>query len=340
MALLLTFVGGGALVVPPTPYASETRVALDVVTLASRAAATMQRRAVAAVTKADTSPVTVADFTVQALILECLANAFPADRFIAEETSVQMLSSDSSVREAIVEAVAEFGGGAPTEASVCAALDLGGTGAAEGWSRTGRTWVLDPIDGTKGFVRGDEFAVALALLEGGRPVLGLLGCPKAELPAAGGSIFWAERGHGAYRRPVDDDDAVDQRIGVEPQTTPEQVVRCEAAEAAHTSFGRSAAALASLGWDKAASIRIDGQGKYGLVACGEAHVYTRLPRAGYVENIWDHAAGACIIEEAGGRVSDLQGNPLDFARGASLGAHVTGIVATNGPLHDALLAAL
>ena len=120
----------------------------------------------------------------------------------------------------------------------------------------------------------------------------------------------------------------------------QRVVRCEAAEAAHTSFGRSAAALAALGFDKAEPIRIDGQGKYGLVACGEAHVYTRLPHAGYVENIWDHAAGACIIEEAGGRVSDLDGQPLDFARGASLGEHVTGIVATNGVLHDAVLEAL
>ena len=98
--------------------------------------------------------------------------------------------------------------------------------------------------------------------------------------------------------------------------------------------------MAALGFDSATPIRIDGQGKYGLVACGEAHVYTRLPRAGYVENIWDHAAGACIIEEAGGRVTDLDGKPLDFSRGASLGAHVTGIVATNGALHESLLCAL
>ena len=103
---------------------------------------------------------------------------------------------------AVVSAVAEFGGGAPSQSSVCAALDLGGTGAAGGWSSSGRTWVLDPIDGTKGFVRGDQFAVALALLEGGQPVLGLLGCPKADRPASGGSIFWATRGGGAFRRPV------------------------------------------------------------------------------------------------------------------------------------------
>ena len=261
----------------------DVRVALDAVTLASRAAAEMQSRAVTSVQKNDASPVTVADFTVQALILSRLASAFPGDRFIAEESSVELLSSGAAVINAVVDAVCEFGGGAPTAASVCAALDLGGTGAVDGWSATSRTWVLDPIDGTKGFVRGDQFAVALALLEEGQPVLGLLGCPKADRPLAGGSIFWAKRGHGAFRRPVGeaaDGLAQDVRIRVDPLTDPERVVSTEAAEATHTSFGRSGAALGKLGFDVAKPIRIDGQGKYGLVACGEAHVYMRLPREG------------------------------------------------------------
>mmetsp|Transcript_51874 Transcript_51874/g.103231 ORF Transcript_51874/g.103231 Transcript_51874/m.103231 type:complete len:90 (+) Transcript_51874:183-452(+) len=85
---------------------------------------------------------------------------------------------------------------------------------------------------------------------------------------------------------------------------------------------------------------MDGQGKYGILAKGEGHLYTRLPRAGYVENIWDHAAGVIIIEEAGGKVSDLRGRPLDFSRGAKLSESVRGIVASNGVVHEALLQAL
>jgi len=255
------------------------------------------------------------------------------------------------VLDAVVAAVTEFGAAATpaTEGSICAALDLGATGAVDEWSATRRTWVLDPIDGTKGFMRGDQFAVALALLEGGRPVLGLLGCPRLHAgDQETGSIFWAARGNGAFRRPVEcngDDatglpnEAMDERIRVEPEVAPDQVIRCEAYESGHTSHDRSAAAVTALGYTLT-PIRIDGQGKYGLVASGEAHVYMRLPRAGYVENIWDHAAGVCVIEEAGGRVSDTEGRPLDFSRGARLSAEVTGIVATNGVLHDKLLDAL
>lgn len=178
------------------------------------------------------------------------------------------------------------------------------------------------------------------LLDEGRPILGLLGCPKAERPSSGGGVYWAERGSGAFYRSLAAGEVGDLRISVDSRVTPENVVCCEAAEGAHTSYGRSQAALSSLGFDKTTPIRIDGQGKYGLVACGAAHVYMRLPRPGYIENIWDHAAGACIIEAAGGKVSDLDGNPLDFSLGASLGAEVTGIVATNGQLHDDVLSAL
>jgi len=85
---------------------------------------------------------------------------------------------------------------------------------------------------------------------------------------------------------------------------------------------------------------MDGQGKYGVLASGDAHAYTRLPRPGYVENIWDHAAGALLIEEAGGRVSDTLGRPLDFSLGAQLSRDVTGIVASNGECHEDLLEAL
>ena len=49
-----------------------------------------------------------------------------------------------------------------------------------------------------------------------------------------------------------------------------------------------------------------------MVAAGEAHVLLRLPREGYVENIWDHS-GALVVEEAGGKVTDTEGRPLDFS---------------------------
>ncbi|MFW6032399.1 MAG: inositol monophosphatase family protein [Phycisphaeraceae bacterium] len=69
-------------------------------------------------------------------------------------------------------------------------------------------------------------------------------------------------------------------------------------------------------------------------------MYLRLPtRADYREKIWDHAAGAIVVEEAGGKVTDIEGKPLDFSRGRKL-ENNRGVIATNGPIHDAVLEAV
>jgi 3'(2'), 5'-bisphosphate nucleotidase len=87
---------------------------------------------------------------------------------------------------------------------------------------------------------------------------------------------------------------------------------------------------------------MDSQAKYGLVARGEATLYLRVPspsEPGYKENVWDHAAGSIIAEEAGGKVTDTLGNPLDFSSGIRMERN-TGILVTNGILHDVVLKAL
>ena len=62
-------------------------------------------------------------------------------------------------------------------------------------------------------------------------------------------------------------------------------------------------------------------------------------RADYREKIWDHAAGKLMVEAAGGRVTDVNGEPLDFRRGRTL-EHNRGVVATNGTIHDEVLQAV
>jgi 3'(2'), 5'-bisphosphate nucleotidase len=88
-------------------------------------------------------------------------------------------------------------------------------------------------------------------------------------------------------------------------------------------------------------VRIDSQAKYAIVAKGNAEIYLRLPRPGtdYTERIWDHAAGALAVTAAGGTVTDMYGRPLDFTHGPLLKEN-TGVVATNGPVHDDVVAAL
>ncbi len=87
------------------------------------------------------------------------------------------------------------------------------------------------------------------------------------------------------------------------------------------------------------SLRLDSQAKYGVVARGDAAIYLRLPSPRtpeYRERIWDHAAGALIVEEAGGRVTDALGTDLDFSRGRQLSQN-RGIVVSNGFLHSVIL---
>jgi len=114
---------------------------------------------------------------------------------------------------------------------------------------------------------------------------------------------------------------------------------CESFESGHSDQSGSAAIAEALGIH-AAPARLDSQAKYGLVARGDAEIYLRLPtRADYQEKIWDHAAGSLIVTEAGGRVTDVFGTPLDFSQGRTLATN-TGVIATHGPGHDALLEAL
>ena len=114
---------------------------------------------------------------------------------------------------------------------------------------------------------------------------------------------------------------------------------CESVETGHSDQGWSADIAGRLGIT-ADPYRIDSQCKYAAVARGDATIYLRLPtRADYQEKIWDHAAGMFVVEQAGGRVTDIHGEPLDFSHGARLSAN-SGVVATNGRFHDDVIAAI
>lgn len=111
----------------------------------------------------DSSPVTVADFSVQAIVLGVLHRYFPDYGFIAEETSA-ILRQDPDALAMVLEVVRKALQPGLTQAELCLAIDLGGRGHEKHGcerGRDGRTWVLDPIDGTKGFLRGEQFCVAL-----------------------------------------------------------------------------------------------------------------------------------------------------------------------------------
>jgi 3'(2'), 5'-bisphosphate nucleotidase len=320
-------------------YDSEIDVAIHAVT----AAASVCRRVQAAlvndetVAKKDRSPVTVADFASQAVICQAIADAFPADPIVAEEDAQWLRSEDAAEVRAKVSVHATRH---RANWSADAVLDAIDRGRHEGGSR-GRFWALDPIDGTKGFIRRDQFAIALALIEDGRPVLGILGCPSLPMRGLGstatGSLLVAAAGAGCRAAAIGQSDWED--LSVCAATAAAESAMCEPYEKEHTKQSLSSRIAERLGM-RNTPVRLDSQAKYAVVARGEAGAYLRLPtRPGYEEKIWDHAAGYMVITEAGGRVSDVEGRPLDFSLGRTLRAN-RGVVATAAQLHDEVLAAV
>jgi HAL2 family 3'(2'),5'-bisphosphate nucleotidase len=287
--------------------------------------------------KKDRSPVTVADFGGQAIVCRALGEAFPGDPIIGEEESADLAKPDQAGMLArLVAAVGRVVPGA-TAGDVLLWLDRGGAAAY-----SDRFWTLDPIDGTKGFLRREQYAISLALVVGGETALGVLGCPNLPVEPgrrdARGVLFAAARGAGAVRLPLyGEGPAIPIRVSAEAD--PRRLRFCESVEKEHSSHGDAARISERLGID-AAPVRLDSQAKYAVVARGEAEAYLRLPKsADYVEKIWDHAGGAIVVEEAGGRVTDVMGHPLDLTRGRTLAGN-RGVVASNGALHDALLSAI
>ena len=333
----------------PEPAASAESPALAGAVRAGRWAAAACRvvRAAAdpaALDKADRSPVTVADFAAQALVCRALADAFPDDPVVGEEDAAALRGEYAGFADAVTDAVnaaaARFDLAPATPGEVLGWIDRGG---AEGGANR-RFWTVDPIDGTKGFLRGGQYAVAVALIEHGEPTVGVLACPNLPLRSDGGdgrvgALFSAARGGGAFVRPIDDLQAAPVAVRASSVADPAAARLCESVESAHTAHGAAAEVAARLGLT-ADPLRLDSQAKYAEVARGGAEIYLRLPtRPGYVERIWDHAAGALIVEQAGGRVTDVAGKPLDFSRGRGLEGN-RGVVAANGPLHAAVLAAV
>lgn len=319
--------------------AGEIRVALEAVRAACRACrAVQQRLAGAALEKADRSPVTVADFAAQAIICQRLGAAFPGDAVVGEEGSAALRGNGAA--QALIAQIAAFAGAEAPGADPASVLDWIDRGGADGCSE--RYWALDPVDGTKGFLRGEQFAVALALVEAGEVVLGVLGCPSLPQGAGGaetGALFSALRGGGARVHRLWDAADAGRAIAVAQTGDAAQARFCESVEAAHSNQEEAARIAARLGIRRP-PLRMDSQCKYAAVARGDAEIYLRLPtRSDYREKIWDHAAGALLVEEAGGRVSDARGRRLDFRQGRHLQQN-HGVVATCGALHQQVLEAI
>ena len=337
-------------------YTKELRIASLAVQRATRLTQSVfHERVKGTELKNDKSPVTIGDYGAQALIIQAIRHNFPQDQIVGEEDADSLRSNDElrgQVWGAVKgiqlkgEADAELGGPLKDEGVMLAAIDAGNSAGG----KKGRFWALDPIDGTKGFLRGGQYAVCLALIVDGEIEVGVLGCPNlpiddgaplsAEVGAKDdhqrGVLFAAIRGHGATSQPLGDGELQKNKsISMKsPKIT--DATFCESVEAGHSSHGDQAQIAEKLGITKP-SVRMDSQSKYGSVARGAGDIYLRLPVSKtYEEKIWDHAAGDLIVRESGGIVTDAEGKRLDFGVGRTL-KNNKGVVAAPKALHSEVL---
>jgi len=227
------------------------------------------------------------DRETQEMLLQHLGAAFPGDAFCAEEETPTLLQ------------LAGVGSGRP------------------------RTWIIDPIDGTRGFaVKNGEFSVMLGLVEAGHVAVGVVLEPIRQ------RLTYATRGGGCWKR---DGEGPAERCRV---STTDRLPGAMLT-VSHSSTGRKRSSqVEALG-----AVRLLPAYSAGLklahVARGEADVYLNVyPNF----NDWDICAGQVLVEEAGGQVCGLSGQIIEYGHGR--GQQRDGLLATNGRLRDAALAAL
>ncbi len=244
----------------PSPLAalSEGTLIDDLAAIAEAAAEVIRpwwRNGVTVDAKADDSPVTRADRDAEALILERLTAAWPDVPAVAEERS------EAEGRPDVAPAL---------------------------------FWLVDPLDGTRGFVRGDEqFTVNIALVHERRPVAGVVTAPALDLTWAGGP-------RGALRRPIG---GAWEAIRVRPRPAVALALMSRGVKP------EDAARLAQL--HGCADWRgEDSSLKFCRIAEGVCDVY---PRTGPTSE-WDTAAGQAVLEAAGGRVLGPNGAPLAYGK--------------------------
>ncbi|KAL4869373.1 hypothetical protein BDV12DRAFT_185254 [Aspergillus spectabilis] len=322
------------------PYAKELRIAC----LAVQRAALLTKKLIAAVDKgsfdkSDDTPVTIADFAAQSLIIAAIHHVFPEDDIVGEEDSKALrvepdllertwdLVSSTRLEDEESESLLY----APSSKDeMLRLIDLGAQGSCK---PRGRSWVLDPVDGTATFMRGQQYAVCLGLVEDGKQKIGVTGCPNLNLESGlihedivdrtgyGYQVF-AIAGGGAWMRKMGAGSLLSAtRIESTPQITESQDIRfvdCKSANSSDYQLNARLAEVLKAPWPPRTDLW-SAQLRYIAIAVGGCNVLIKIPRkASYRSKVWDHVGGMLIAEEVGCTVSDLEGNHVDCSLGRSL----------------------
>lgn len=321
------------------------------------------------VAKSDASPVTIADFAAQALLISAIHHAFPQDSFVGEEDA-NALRQDPDMTRQVWDLVSSTRLSDPAAEALLARpgsveemyemIDLGGRGVG-GSSETSRFWALDPIDGTSAFLKGGQYAVSLALIQGGREILGVLGCPNLapQILTKSTAVQLTEEnvdrdGMGLMLSTVRGQGSVTARPmtkgGLSLQTTTIQRGRAGKVDKADLHFIDSTLSAATVSrkvqiLSQKAGARhprteiYSSHMRYAAMILGERHhaqvrFPVNKPAASSQWCLWDHSGSQLLFTESGaGVVTDLLGRPIDFGTGRKL-SNNWGLITADASVYD------
>lgn len=319
--------------------------------------------------KNDQTPVTVADFGVQALISLELNKLFPNIPLVAEEDSAFL--RPRNLADTVLNAVTAKASSTCkplTQDDVLEAIDRGGGDAFVYGSRPATYWVLDPIDGTRGFLKASKalYVVGLALVVEGEVVIGVMGCPNWQEDlseksptkikehtddlSGSGTIMIAHIGCGTWTKWLNSMPNLPDvwtRCFVDGSDLVHKARFCIPDSQTWDSLPLSSLFDATNDADDVGNNQIlllatccGSLCKYLMVASGRASVFILRAKEKTIIKAWDHAVGMICIHEAGGKVTDWKGSEIDLAAdqvGRRIIFPTGGVLVTNGNLHHKIL---
>ena len=303
------------------------------------------------VEKADASPVTVADFGAQAVVSIVMSRQERANtRMIAEE-SANALEEDRKLAFAVTEVtneVLERHGEAPVSVGdvVEAVHASDGSQSYFGEHQEGAFWILDPIDGTRGFLHGGrcEYTLGLACVQDGQLEVGVMALPNTNRPKSDagetGVLMRSMRNGGTQWTEIEAN-GDSNHVGSEKNWRDTRVDTVDTLSMAALCVSDHESAvewLQARGTSATLRLCCGSLCKYAAVALGSATAYLQPPDPKRMMlKSWDHAAGLLCVQEAGGTVTDLDGHKLEVCSGTWFAPSRGGVIVSNGRIHEQLL---
>jgi 3'(2'), 5'-bisphosphate nucleotidase len=291
-------------------FERELKIAIETVKVATEITKWFSRVGFKSFQKQDNSPVTLADYASQFFITFKITQSFPEDQIIAEETNEINLSEDELD---LIKLCYGY-------LNIDIEIDL-----PQKKLKSERQWTVDPIDGTKGFQKHLSYAIGIGLMINSNPRISIIGVPNFN--EKGTAIFIAEKENGAK---VSYGGEPFSLIEVSKQDTLSESLMCHSLHYDEPWVMKFASEI-----NITKFIQMDSMAKFCLISNGDADIYVK-PLNKERSFSWDFLPGTLLVSEAGGKVSDLNGNPLKFLD-EKLIVTAPGLIASNSYIHQEIL---